>query len=187
MYSKCRKEKVWSVRKKNHLFTLTSILWVPRVYESFFFRCTQSFCSPHWMISCWANFEFPHSIKSMQGLDLVNNTNWILTFGLLSSKKKIYETPDKTQDVVVSVELFPPSKHGHCSITCCLKFLFRVQSLWLYIQRVGLRTAQKWNQNPLSTADLWWHSLGKPLANFVLPYFLFGLVSVLLPRPLACL
>lgn len=88
MYSKCRKEKVWSVRKKNHLFTLTSILWVPRIYESFFFRCTQSFCSPHWMISCWANFEFTYSIKSMQGLDLVNNTNWILTIGLLSSKKK---------------------------------------------------------------------------------------------------
>lgn len=167
-----QKRQGMASKKKNHLFTLTSILWVPCIC------CTQSFCSPYWMIFCWANFEFTDSIKSMQGLDLVNSTDWILMFGLLSSKKKkIYETPDKTQDMFVSTGLLPPSKHGHCSVTCCLKFLFRVPSLWLFGQRVDLRTVQKWNQNPLNTADLWWHSLGKPLANFVLPYFLFGLES----------
>lgn len=83
-----KRQGMVSKEKKNHLFTFTSILRVPCIYESFLFCCTQSFCSLYWMISCWANFESTDSIKSMQGLALVNSTDWILTFGLLSSKKK---------------------------------------------------------------------------------------------------
>lgn len=69
-----------------HLFTITSTLYVPRVYERFLFHFTQCFSSPCWMISCWTNFEFIDFIMSIQWLDPVISIVWILTFGLLSSK-----------------------------------------------------------------------------------------------------
>lgn len=71
MYSEHRKCKVSKIKKKSSLHTLP---------------CTQSFCSPCWMIFCWTNFQLPDFTMPIQWFDPVIISVWILTFSLLLSK-----------------------------------------------------------------------------------------------------